>query len=362
MRMPGSILAVLAGSWAAAFAQDTPDQVFRATVNVVIAPVTVTDRDGNYVTGLEPHHFRLLDNGKPQDIKVDISFIPISLVVAVQANAAMEEMLPKVQKVGSVLQQLVVGEQGEVAVVAFDHRIQTLQDFTSDPDKIIQALSKLRPGSTSSRMIDAATHAIRMLSRRPSNRRRVLLLISETRDVGSEGRLRDAITDAQLHNVLIYTVNVPHVVTLFTSKPQPPRPDPFPPTARPLPPHVPPTPETVRGTIGSEGRSGNLIPLFVEIFRQAKAIFVSNPAEIFTKYTGGREYSFTTQRDLERVLGRIGEELHSQYIISYTPNNKMEGGFHEIEVQVLEGSTGRIRKDLKVLTRPGYWLAAVPEG
>ncbi|MDW8355445.1 MAG: VWA domain-containing protein [Bryobacterales bacterium] len=343
-------------------AQDTPDQVFRATVNVVIAPVTVTDRDGNFVSGLEPHHFRLLDNGKPQDIKVDVSFIPISLVVAVQANAAMEEMLPKVQKVGSVLQQLVVGEQGEIAIVAFDHRIQTLQDFTSDPDKIIQALGKLRPGSTSSRMIDAVSHSIRMLSRRPSNRRRVLLLISETRDVGSEGRLRDAITDAQLHNVLIYTVNVPHVVTLFTSKPQPPRPDPYPPTARPLPPNVPPTPETVRATLGTEGRSGNLIPLFIEIFRQVKGIFVSNPAEVFTKYTGGREYSFTTQRDLERALGRIGEELHSQYIISYTPNNKMEAGFHEIEVQVLEGSTGRIRKDLKVLTRPGYWLAAVPEG
>ena len=56
----------------------------------------------------------------------------------------------------------------------------------------------------------------------------------------------------------------------------------------------------------------------------------------------------------------VGQDLHSQYILSYNPNNKLEGGFHEIEVQVLD-ATGRPRRDIKSLTRPGYWLAAVPD-
>jgi len=334
--------------------EDLSDQIFRATVNVVVAPVTVTDRDGHYVHGLQPHQFRLYDNDKHQDIKVDVSFLPISLVVAVQADRVVEDILPKVQKIGPLLQGLVVGEQGEVAIVAFDHRIRTMQDFTTDSDKLAGALKQIRPGSSSSRMIDATNTAIRMLSRRPGNRRRVVLLISETRDKASESKSREAMTYAQLQNVLIYTVNINHLVTLFTASPDVPRPDPMPPGARPLPAGVAPTPEAVRQASGY-GQSADFIPLFVEIFRQAKSIFVSNPAEVFTKFTGGREYGFTTQRDLEEAIRRIGDDLHSQYIVTYTPNNKLEGGFHKIRVEIAE------RRDAKVLTRPGYWMAAVPE-
>lgn len=344
------------------FAQqpEPPEQVFRATVNVVVAPVTVTDRDGNYITDLKPSNFRLLDNEKPQDIKVDVSFIPISLVVAIQSNRDTESILPKVQKIGSLLKGMVTGEQGEVAIIAFDHRIQLLQDFTTDGDLISQALKKLKPGSTSSRMIDATTESIRMLARRPLNRRRVVLLISETRDRSSENKTREALTVAQLQNVLIYTVNINRLMTTFNTKPMAPRPDPMPPGARPVPGGGPPTPEATRMSSGNMSNSVSFLPLFVEIFRQAKSVFVDNPAEVFTQYTGGREYSFVSERDLERAVQNVGVDLHSQYILSYNPNNKLEGGFHEIQVQVLD-ATGRPRRDIKSLTRPGYWLAGVPD-
>lgn len=354
MRISAAVLLPVLLTAPALAQEDLSDQVFRATVNVVVAPVTVTDRDGQYVHGLQPHQFRLYDNDKQQDIKVDVSFLPISLVVAVQADRVVEEILPKVRKIAPLLQGLVVGEQGEVAILAFDHRIRTMQDFTTDGDKIAEALNQIRPGSSSSRMIDAVNSAIRMLARRPGNRRRVVLLISETRDKASESKARETMTYAQLQNVLIYTVNINRLVTLFTAPPEAPRPDPLPPGARPLPAGVPPTPEAVRQATGY-GQSADFVPLFVEIFRQAKAIFVSNPAEVFTRFTGGREYPFTTQKDLEEAIRRIGEDLHSQYIVTYTPNNKLEGGFHKIRVEIAG------RRDLKALTRPGYWMAAVPE-
>ena len=47
-------------------------------------------------------------------------------------------------------------------------------------------------------------------------------------------------------------------------------------------------------------------------------------------------------------------ELHSQYIITYNPNNKDEGGWHDIKVTVS-------RSDSKVRARPGYWMATVNE-
>ena len=79
------------------------DKTFRATVNVVVAPTVVTDKQGRYVLGLKPSDFRLYDNEKLQDIKVDEVFQPLSLVVVVQADTAMEMALPRIKKISSLL-------------------------------------------------------------------------------------------------------------------------------------------------------------------------------------------------------------------------------------------------------------------
>ena len=132
-----------------------PATIFRGGVEVVQAPVLVFDRDGNYVDGLQPHQFHLFDNGKEQNINVDVTYQPISLVICLQANAHVEGILPQVKKIGGLIAPLLIGEQGEAAVIAFDSRIRTLQDFTSDSDKITKAVKDLTAGSSSNRMIDA---------------------------------------------------------------------------------------------------------------------------------------------------------------------------------------------------------------
>jgi VWFA-related protein len=96
------------------------------------------------------------------------------------------------------------------------------------------------------------------------------------------------------------------------------------------------------------------VPVIEEIFTATKAIFVKNPAEVYTKFTGGREFGFTTERGLEDAIAAIGGEIRSQYLLSYSPNNKVEGGFHKILVKVN-------RPQLRVRTRPGYWMAGVPD-
>jgi VWFA-related protein len=333
-------------------AQETqpPPPAFRTTVDVVVAPVTVLDEAGGFVNGLQPHQFHLYDNGKEQNISVDVSYQPISLVIAIQANAGAETALAPIRKIGSLIEPLVIGEQGEAAVVKFDHRIETLQEFTNDSAKVGEALKKIKPGSTSSRMVDAVMTGVRMLRSRPQNRRRILLLISETRDYGSEGRAREALIEAQLSNVTIYAADMSRFLNTLTAKPQPPRPDPRPPAMTPLPPNVPATPTTVIQTTG-RGARAEFLPLLLEIYRDVKAIFKSNPVEVFTKGTGGAEFGFVRQRGLEDAITRIGEELHSQYLITYNPSNKDEGGFHEITVTVAG------RPNVEVRTRPGYWLA-----
>ena len=79
-------------------------------VNVVIAPTTVLDRQGNYINGLTIDDFKLYDNDKPQRITADIGQEPLSLVVAVQATSMLNDVLPKIQHIGTMLDDLVVGQ------------------------------------------------------------------------------------------------------------------------------------------------------------------------------------------------------------------------------------------------------------
>ena len=66
---------------------NNPD-VIRVPVRYVLVPTTVLDPDGHgYVNGLSTRDFELLDNGKPQKINSDFSEQPLSVVLAVQANA-----------------------------------------------------------------------------------------------------------------------------------------------------------------------------------------------------------------------------------------------------------------------------------
>src|ERR1017187_5383502 len=75
--------------------QPDPDQattIFRGGVEQVQAPVLVFDRSGNYVDGLQPNQFHLFDNGKEQNINVDVTYQPISLVICLQANAHVDSI------------------------------------------------------------------------------------------------------------------------------------------------------------------------------------------------------------------------------------------------------------------------------
>ncbi len=332
---------------------DPDPPLFTVSIENVMAPVVVTDRDDRFVNGLQPHQFRLYDNDKEQNIKVDVAYQPISMVIAIQKGGnGMETVLPKIQKIGNLVKSQMVGDNGEVAVMAFDHRFDVMQEFTTDPDKIEAAIKKIKPGSSTKAIKDAISEGVRMLRSRPPNRRRILLIVSETRDRGSSTRPRVAVMNAQLNNVLVYSVDISRLITTLYSKQDPGRPSKLLPAQRPMPGGVAATPTTVDQMYGLSGGRAEFIPLLIEILKDVKSVFVDNPIELITKATGGKEFDFYTLNGLENALNKIGEDLHSQYIISYQPNNKDEGGFHKIAVEVI----GHPR-DYKIRTRPGYYLA-----
>jgi VWFA-related protein len=325
---------------------------FGAGINLVTAPVTVVGPDKRFVDGLLQEHFKVYDNDREQQITgFDVSFLPISLVLCVQTSTRVEGLLPQIKKSGILYTQLVLGENGEAAIITFDTKVDVAQGFTKDWDKFEGALKKLRVGNDSTRLADAVWQAIRLLRNRPDNHRKVIVLVSESQDNGSETSLGEALRDAQLANILVYGIRLSTTKARLTqSAPQ--RRDPIPPgvSGRPTPPGVVSTPTT---QAQARVEVVNALPYIIEAVRGVKNLFFSDPLQLMTQGTGGQMLAPLTEGGMEESVSRIGEELRSQYLLSYRPNNLTEGGFHRIRVEVAFNG-------LEVRTRPGYWLGPVP--
>jgi len=309
------------------FAQEKP--LIRVPVRLVIAPTSVTDQQGKFINGLSLSDFTLFDNDVPQQIHEDADFLPISLAVAIETNLTVEGILPRIRELGPLLGTLVVGDGGECSIMTFDKHISVVQNFTGDLGRLTQALQHVEFNYASSHLIDATLQAIHLLKQRPPERRRILLLISETRDRGSESKLRDAVAEAELNNILIYSLNVSraHAVrNVF------------------LPAYNGPAHTAI---------SLDVKALIQEIYGGLKTLVIENPLSVLTRYTGGRQYPFLKQHSLEEAVTKIGEEIHGQYLLSYSPTNLGEGGYHKIRVEL--SKTG-----LTVRSRPGYWSMDEP--
>jgi VWFA-related protein len=243
-----------------------------------------------------------------------------------------------------MIQPLITGERGVAAVVSFAERVHWLQDFTKDPDAIEQAFLRLKPAEEkSAHMLDAAHEAIASLRGRRTVRR-VLLLISESRDRGSESSLEAVVMDAQAAGVAVYAATYSAFKTPFTTKPSdtrrtevskgPPLPsrEPESPPGRERVPIPPPEQRLdILGGIGELARLGKV-----------------KTTQVLTEKTGGTTFSFTRQKALESAIEKLGSELHTQYVLSFTPEGAMPG-YHDLEVKVRREGRVQIR------ARPGYW-------
>lgn len=64
--------------------------------------------------------------------------------------------------------------------------------------------------------------------------------------------------------------------------------------------------------------------------------------------------SFLKQKGLEQAVTRLGEALHAQYYLTFTPQRAGDGLYHTIEVTVPAYPGAVVR------SRPGYWLGELP--
>jgi VWFA-related protein len=291
---------------------------FRTEANVVQVPVRVKTKKGEPVEGLTARDFKLLDDGIPREVTVDVfetGQAPISLVIAVQSAGISTPALKKIRKIGGLIEPLVTGVRGQAAVVSFDSEITWLTDFTGDSTALQNAMKSIVPGALmQARMFDAiAEIAERMKSREG---RKVLLLISETRDRGSKTTFDRAAEAIARQGIEVFGAHYSAYAATWISKPED------------LPPPSDP----------------NYLTIFTELARLGK----TNAIHALTTATGGSDFPFLKERGIENAIEKLGVEVHSQYVLSFSVPPDATGS-HKIDVSVPENPGILIR------ARQSYW-------
>jgi VWFA-related protein len=298
------------------------DQPIRTNVHLVLVPTTVMDKKGTLIDGLSVNDFVVTDDAVRQTVHMDTSdtvLAPVSLVVLIQSSGISTPALARIRLVGAMIKPLVIGDRGQAAVIAYDTEVRTYQEFTSDGGKLRTAFEDIQPRTIKqAKLLDAVIEGMKMLDTRPENYRRIMIVMGESRDRGSKHKLAEAIELAQRTGTVVYSLTYSAQGEAWSSTSE-------------NDPSMPGGPDYV-GAIGEVAR-----------------LATKNDANAFAKATGGRHLGFLRQRSLEADISRLGEEIHSQYLLSFVPQESKNVGLHHIVVKVAK------RPDAIVRARPGYW-------
>ena len=273
-------------------AQPPQVPVFRSGTEVVDLYVTVTDRNGRLVPSLLQEDFEILDEGQVQEIVLFENEVrPITVVVMLDTSASMTPSLDLLMAgAEQFLIRLLPDDRGKVG--AFNDKIQILPetDFIGDRDSLIRALDRLQFGNPT-RLYDAVAATVDALV--DVDGRKVSLIFTDGEDTQHEIGWRDALNRARDAEVMIYT-------------------------------------------IGLESNYFNGV-------RQVR----SRPdarLKTFAEETGGGYCVLRDTDELGPTFTRVAQELHSQYVLGFTPAIR-DGEIHDLEVLVKQRDmTARARK------------------
>jgi Ca-activated chloride channel homolog len=323
-----------------ATAQQTPAHVdphIHVVVELVQLNVAVTDSRGNYVTGLQPGDFSVVEDGIPQKIatfgegneptrKLLDAGAPKGDTKDVQAgeekNAADQNGSPLVT--GADLSSVVAGAN---VFVLFDTSNYMYRGFVFAQDSISDFIRSL---DTADRI------AFYSYSRDLSRGAR---LTAERADVLRGVRTTVAGDDAALYNCLLLTVKDAaqytgrKVIVVFSNGPD---------NASVVP------PEDVAELAQSTG-----IAIYMVCTRQAQLEPISTAVfERMTAATGGKAYFARSWKDEERAFASIRDDLAHLYTLSYYPQANPNRGWRSITVNLTPDKL----KKCRVRTRNGYRL------
>ena len=265
---------------------------FKSGTLTVPLYVTVTDRESRIVPDLQQDDFEVYDNGQRQKLTLfDNKNTPISVIVMLDTSGSMTLILDRVKEAAEqFLIRLLPEDMGRVG--AFNDKIEFLpkDEFTSDRDLLIRSLKELDFGYPT-KLWDAVDESIRRFE--GVQGRKVTLVFPDGADTASRRDLDDVMQQARVKEMMVYTIG-----------------------------------------------------LETEIFNGQRRERSSPDRGLkkLSEETGGGFFLLKKQDELGPTFTRVAQELHSQYVLGFTPAT-LDGKVHKLEVKIKKpGMNARARK------------------
>jgi Ca-activated chloride channel homolog len=269
-------------------------QRIKVTTQTVPIYATVVDSQRRLVADLLQEEFEVYDNGKPQTLTNFISEVtPFTAVVMLDTSGSMTLNLDLVK---DAAEQFLIRllPQDRAKVGAFNDKIQVLPKddaFTNNRDRLIRMLKNDLQFGNGTRLWDAVYESLGHVEGEEG--RRVVLVFTDGADSASQLGLDDVLTRARDKDTMIYAIGMQSEFFNGQSRVRT-RPD--------------------RG-----------------LRRLAEE-------------TGGGYFELTKKDELGSTFTRVAQELHSQYVLGFSPA-ALDGKIHKLEVRVKRpGLTARSRK------------------
>jgi len=291
-QMAGSLacVALAAATSIAVLAQQPQAPSFKAGTQVVSLFATVADAQRRLVSGLTQEEFEVLDNEKPQPIvffQNDIQ--PITVVVMLDTSGSMTLTLDLLRQAAEqFIIRLLPADKGRVG--AFNDKIQFSSRFTSDRDQLVTDVKNMDYGN-GTRLWDAVGASLDEL--KGIEGRRVVLVFTDGDDTASRIGLGTVIERARAEEVMIYAIGLES--NYFNGQRR-----------------VRTSPDSGLRKIADE--------------------------------TGGGYFELKKSSELASTFTKVAQELHSQYVIGFTPL-QLDNRVHKLTLKMKQpGMTARARR------------------
>jgi Ca-activated chloride channel family protein len=280
--------AVLAAAMSIGLAAQQP--TFKTGTQVVSIFATVTDTQKRLVSGLTQDDFAVFDNEKPQPlVYFDNSIRPINVVVMLDTSGSMTLTIDLLKQAAEQFLLRLLPED-KARVGAFNDKIQFNARWSNNRDQLITDAKNLDYGN-GTRLWDAAGASLDELKQ--IDGRKVILLFTDGDDTESKLKLGTIIDRARAEEVMIYAVGLESIYFNGQQRVRT-RPD------------------------------GGLRKIADE--------------------TGGGYFELTKASDLAPTFTKVAQELHSQYVIGFTPT-LLDNKVHKLMVKMKQpGMTAQARR------------------
>ncbi len=294
-----------------------------------MAPVSVTNAQGQPVLGLKPNDFRIEEDGRPQEIAQigDPEQVPLDIALLIDVSGSVVARFGFEQQAAASFLQQVLKPEDRATVFAIDEKPRLIQPLTT-AQLAARKLMTIGPSNSYTAFFDSILEATNYLDKSSSTgRRRIVVVISDGDDTA---RILE-VSSAQNRSENMKLIGVNAQLQLIQKAQLD--------TQREV--------QRAEVTFYSINPSGQTMHLNVRTARSEEGM------ERIAAATGGAAFVPRNETELAGIFQRIASEIRSQYLLQYYSNNKSgAASFRRINVSTPN------QPQLHVRAREGYFPKA----